>query len=59
MIDRFYYLKYSLVAILSFVGVKLILAHHYTFPEWFSLSFIAVALLTGILASKKEEKKTV
>ena len=57
MIDRFYYLKYSLVAILSFVGVKLILAHHYTFPEWFSLSFIAVALLTGILASKKEEKK--
>ena len=59
MIDRFYYLKYSLVAILSFVGVKLILAHHYTFPEWFSLSFIAVALLTGILASKKEEKKPV
>ena len=59
MIDRFYYLKYSLVAILSFVGVKLILAHHYTFPEWFSLSFIAVALLTGILASKKEKKKTV
>ncbi|MBO6828817.1 TerC family protein [Flagellimonas sp. MMG031] len=59
MIDRFYYLKYSLVAILSFVGVKLILAHHYTFPEWFSLSFITVALLTGILASKKEEKKTV
>ncbi|MHA7864003.1 TerC family protein [Flagellimonas marinaquae] len=58
MIDRFYYLKYSLVAILSFVGIKLILAHHYTFPEWFSLGFIAVALLTGILASKKEEKTT-
>jgi tellurite resistance protein TerC len=39
------------VAILSFVGIKLILAHHYSFPEWLSLGFIAVALLTGIAIS--------
>lgn len=51
MINRFHHLKYSLVAILSFVGAKLILAHHYTFPEWFSLGFIAASLLVGILAS--------
>ncbi|MCF8272316.1 MAG: TerC family protein [Flavobacteriaceae bacterium] len=55
MLDRFSYLKYSLVAILSFVGVKLILVHHYKFPEWVSLSFIAVALLTGIIVSLKQE----
>lgn len=35
MLAKFFYLKYSLIAILSFVGVKLILAHHYKFPEWF------------------------
>ncbi|MEO2052431.1 MAG: TerC family protein [Allomuricauda sp.] len=51
MIKKFHHLKYSLVAILSFVGIKLILAHHYSFPEWLSLGFIAVALLTGIAIS--------
>ncbi len=51
MINRFHYLKYSLVAILSFVGVKLILAHHYTVPEWLSLGFIALSLFIGIFAS--------
>lgn len=51
MISRFSYLKYSLVAILSFVGIKLILAHHYKFPEWFSLGFIAVALILGVVVS--------
>ncbi|MEC7262812.1 MAG: TerC family protein [Bacteroidota bacterium] len=51
MLNRFQHLKYSLVAILSFVGVKLILAHHYTFPEWLSLGFIGLALLIGILVS--------
>lgn len=51
MLDRFHHLKYSLVAILSFVGVKLILAHHYSFPEWLSLGFIGLALAIGILTS--------
>lgn len=56
MLDRFHYLKYSLVAILSFVGVKLILAHHYIFPEWMSLGFIALSLLVGVFASMKKTK---
>lgn len=51
MLTKFAYLKYSLVAILSFVGVKLILAHHFKFPEWVSLAFIALSLAVGILAS--------
>ncbi len=57
MLVKFYYLKFSLIAILSFVGVKLILMHFYTFPEWLSLSFIALALLIGILVSLKFSKK--
>jgi tellurite resistance protein TerC len=51
MLAKFAYLKYSLVAILTFVGVKLILAHHYAFPEWLSLVFIAVSLTVGIVVS--------
>ncbi len=56
MLAKFDYLKYSLVAILSFVGVKLILAHHFHFPEWISLAFIALSLFAGIMFSlhKKE-----
>lgn len=55
MLDRFVYLKYSLVAILCFVGIKLILVHHYKFPEWLSLGFIALALITGILISLRKQ----
>lgn len=59
MLAKFAYLKYSLVAILTFVGVKLILAHHYAFPEWLSLAFIAVSLTVGIVVSlnRKELKQ--
>ncbi|MBD0833647.1 TerC family protein [Aestuariibaculum sediminum] len=59
MLERFKYLKYSLVAILSFVGVKLILVHHYKLPEWVSLGFITLALGLGIFVSLKStvEKK--
>jgi len=51
LIDRFIYLKYSLVVILTYVGIKLILSHHIKFPEVLSLSVIAVSLLGGILYS--------
>ena len=52
---KFYFIKYSLVAILSFVGVKLILAHSYEFPEWVSLVFIFFALMLGILLSLRRK----
>lgn len=60
MLGRFEFLKYSLVAILSFVGIKLILSHHYHFPEWVSISFIAFSLVAGVVASvlhKDESEK--
>lgn len=51
MLEKFQYLEYSLIAILTFVGIKMLLTHHYKFPEWVSLGFIAVALIVGILIS--------
>jgi tellurite resistance protein TerC len=64
MLDRFKLLKYSLVLILAFVGVKLILAHHVPFPEWLSLAVIVLSLAGGIIASllvyeKTEEKEKI
>jgi tellurite resistance protein TerC len=32
MLEKFYYLKYSLITILTFVGIKLLLVHHFKFP---------------------------
>lgn len=56
MVSRFKYLKYSLSAILFFVGVKLILSHHIELPEWISLGFIAVALALGVLFSLRNKE---
>lgn len=59
MLAKFNYLEYSLIAILSFVGLKMILHDFIHLPEWASLGFIALALLVGILVSLKfgEEKE--
>lgn len=57
MAVKFYYLKYSLVAILAFVGLKLILVQQVHIPEWISLSFIASALALGILVSYFRKKQ--
>ncbi len=51
MLEKFSYLEYSLIAILTFVGIKMLIVHHYKFPEWVSLGFIAFSLLVGILIS--------
>ena len=51
LMQRFYYLKYSLIALLTFVGVKMLLSHHVDIPEWFALGFIAVCLGAGVVAS--------
>ena len=57
MLQKFSYLEYSLIAILTFVGLKMLLVHFYKFPEWVSLSFIAVSLITGIVVSLKMADK--
>lgn len=59
MLSKFSYLEYSLIAILSFVGLKMLLHDFIHLPEWASLGFIALSLLVGILVSLKfgEEKE--
>ncbi|WP_017733773.1 TerC family protein [Nafulsella turpanensis] len=59
--DRFRYLKISLIFILAFVGVKIMLAHHYHIPTVVSLSMIIGMLTVGIAASvvaNRNQKKT-
>jgi len=51
MLERFKYIKYSVFAILVFVSIKLLTLHFVKLPEWFSLTFIGVSLLLGILVS--------
>ena len=51
MLEKFSYLEYSLIAILSFVGIKMLIHSYIEIPEWASLGFIALSLLIGILIS--------
>lgn len=51
MLDKFRYIDYSLVVILSFVGLKMLLSHQIQLPEWVSLLVIFLALLGGVVAS--------
>jgi tellurite resistance protein TerC len=57
MLEKFAHLEYSLIAILSFVGLKMLLHDFVEIPEWFSLGFIALSLLTGIVVSLKMSKE--
>ncbi len=59
MLAKFSYLEYSLIAILSFVGLKMLLHDFIEIPEWASLAFIAVYLLAGIIVSLKINKDEV
>ena len=59
MLAKFSYLEYSLIAILSFVGLKMLLHDFIEIPEWGSLAFIAVSLLAGIIVSLKINKDEV
>ena len=57
MLNRFAHLEYSLIAILSFVGLKMLLHDFYVLPEWASLAFIALSLTIGIVVSLKLSEK--
>ena len=56
MLEKFSYLEYSLIAILSFVGIKMLIHDFFIVPEWASLGFIALSLLTGIVVSLRLNK---
>ncbi|MCB0652049.1 MAG: TerC family protein [Saprospiraceae bacterium] len=55
MMEKFAHLRYSLIAILTFVGVKLILTEYVHFPEWVSLTFIGLSLGIGIVVSLRQK----
>lgn len=57
MMGLFKYLKYSLVALMAFVGVKMLLSHHFPIPTGISLAVIAAILAVGITASVISSKK--
>lgn len=62
MMDKFRYLKTSLVFILAYIGIKMLLSptlHHHgkEVPTWLSLLLICVILTVGIVASVISARK--
>lgn len=51
IVDRFYYLRHALSVILTFVGVKMVVAHWVEIHVAFSLGVIVAALLAAVIAS--------
>lgn len=57
MLDKFKYMKYSLIFVLMFVGFKMIFHHFFKdLPAWASLTIILTALALGIFASLTSNK---
>ena len=57
MLEKFSYLEYSLILILSFVGIKMLIVHYFKFPEWISLAVIGLSLLAGVLVSLEMDRR--
>jgi tellurite resistance protein TerC len=49
--DKFEYLKYGLAAVLTFVGIKMVIVEFYKIPVGVSLGVVAGILTISILAS--------
>ena len=58
MLEKFSYLEYSLIVILTFVGVIMILQDFIEIPEWASLAVIATSLIAGVFLSLNKNKAT-
>jgi tellurite resistance protein TerC len=50
-VSQFYYLQISLAVILSFVGIKMLIAHFYKMPILISLAVVIIVLGAGVVAS--------
>lgn len=60
VMDMFQHLHYGLAAILSFVGIKMLIADFYHVPTPWALGFVAFALTASVVASivdKREPEK--
>lgn len=56
MLEKFSYLEYSLIVILTFVGIKMIIQDFVEIPEWVSLAVIALSLISGVVFSLHKNK---
>lgn len=56
MLEKFKYMKYSLIVVLMFVGFKMILVHWVHIPALVSLGVILLTLALGVLASLTSTK---
>jgi tellurite resistance protein TerC len=57
LLEKFRYLKFSLVFLLAFVGVKMLVSRAYEIPTLVSLAVIVGILLVGILASAVAKRR--
>ena len=57
LMEKFRHVKMALVFILAYVGVKMILSHHYKIPDLVSLGVIATALTLGVVFSLRSPTK--
>jgi tellurite resistance protein TerC len=51
LMEMFRYLHYGLALVLSFIGVKMLLAHYVEIPTHYALATVGVILLVSVLAS--------
>lgn len=57
LMDMFYYLKYGLSAILSFVGIKMLISGYWKMPDWVALIAVGGLLTISIIVSLMFPKK--
>lgn len=57
VMDKFRYLKHSLVILMGYIGVKMILSHHIHIPITISLGVICAILIAGFAASLIADRK--
>ncbi len=57
VVHKFYYLKYGLAVILTFVGVKMLIVNFYHFPTYISLGVILGVLTISVIASLVRAKR--
>ena len=58
LMDKFRYLKVSLVFLLGYIGIKMLLTHHYPIPIDVSLVIIFLILGAGVVASLIADKRS-
>lgn len=51
MLDKFHYMKYALIGVLFFVGIKMLIVHYFEIPTSISLLIILGLLASGVFYS--------